>query len=541
MIHWNERSGDVWAWEKVVSGDAPEGCDVTALRLHGRDFDVERHGATFSALLPLRSGDNRITAVCTDPSHHRSPNEVVYTVRLPPTPTARAVLRVGGGCAHAVEHDRDRPRWFDDAVVYGVLPRKFGRPALRTTTEKLDSLKDLGVTTLWLSPVNTTIPHHAGYEVVDHFTIRADYGTEADFRELVQQAHERGMRVLMDFVPNHTSSQHPYYQDAEKYGARSVHYRLYDRDEQGTATHYFAWTWLPNLDFANPDVRRLVTEAMSFWVREYDVDGYRVDVAWGVKERAPDFWPLLRRELQRIKPDICLIAEASARDPYYVANGFDAAYDWTANLGEWAWQKVWTSPGDLVERLHAAVTNDGHGYPDGSMVFRFLNNNDTAERFLTRYGVGMTRVAAVLLLTLHGTPGLYTGDEIGAEYHPYDDIEPLDWDADPHGLRPHYQRLVALRHELPSLRGHHFERVVVTPAAMVYAYLRKGSATDDVPAVVVLNFHAQTFEATLTVPELTPPPSRFVDRLSEAEFPVAGGTLALDMPAYSARILTPCT
>ena len=143
----------------------------------------------------------------------------------------------------------------------------------------------------------------------------------------MREAHDRDIRVLMDFVPNHTSAAHRYFKDASHLGRESRYWDFYDRDADGTVTNYFDWTHLPNLNFDNPEVRRMITEAFAYWVGELDVDGFRVDVAWGVKERAPGFWPELRAQLDAIKPGVLLIAEASARDPYYYSHGFEAAYD----------------------------------------------------------------------------------------------------------------------------------------------------------------------------------------------------------------------
>jgi cyclomaltodextrinase / maltogenic alpha-amylase / neopullulanase len=622
-VAWEHLDGDVWAWEKDVTGRGL-GCVVEALRVHGQHYDVTRSGPVFTATVPLRSGENKVEALCQGHGGLVPVDEVRYHVPLPERPTARIDLTVDGvdvclngtsstpgssgaalvewswserphnpaplnldsRCADAgqtgaptsvrvtapevdgeyyvtllvtdenghadqatgyfevdggrpriPDHDTEAPAWLQDAIVYGVLPPKFGRPALQAATARLDYLQELGVNTLWLAPVNTTIPHHAGYEVVDYFGIREDYGSEEDFGELVEQAHARGMRVLMDFVPNHTSDVHRYYQDAEAHGRESVYWDLYDRKADGDATHYFGWTHLPNLNFDNPDVRRFMTEAMSYWVREYGIDGYRVDVAWGIRQRRPEFWPELRRELKRIKPDVVLIAEASARDPYYMAHGFDAAYDWTDSLGEWAWQHVWAPADRLVDRLDAALTNDGKGYPEGTLIFRFINNNDTDTRFLAQHGAGMTRVAAAMLLTLDGIPGPYTGDEIGADFHPYYDITPLDWDDDPGDLRPYYRKLLALRSELTALRTGLRERVEVAPDDRLYAYLRWDGESE--PVLVVLNFHADPFQAELNLPEQFPATDSVEDRLHGDRFPVEDGVLQVEMPPFSARILTP--
>jgi ABC-type spermidine/putrescine transport system permease subunit II len=223
----------------------------------------------------------------------------------------------------------DTPAWVDDAVLYGVVPSRFGPDGLRSVTARLPDLADLGVNALWLSPIAASPPGDYGYAVTDYLAVDPRHGTADDLRDLVRAAHGHGLRVLLDIVPNHTSDRHPFFREAEAGGPGSRYWDWYDRDAAGRATHYFTWTNLPNLNFANPEVREHVLEMSRFWVREFDVDGYRVDVAWGVQERAPDFWPRWRRELKALKPDLLLIAEASARDPRYVGHGFDAAYDWT--------------------------------------------------------------------------------------------------------------------------------------------------------------------------------------------------------------------
>ena len=189
----------------------------------------------------------------------------------------------------------------------------------------------------------------------------------------------------MDFVPNHTSAQHPYYLSAAQRGPASPYYDFYDRDAAGEVTTYFDWENLKNLKYDNPEVQRYMIEAFAYWVREFGIDGFRVDAAWGVRERAPEFWPRWRDELKRIDPDLLLIAEASARDPYYVIVGFDAAYDWTDKLGEWAWHDAFEEGAPTAARLRAAligsrsVEAERHAR-SGALVLRFLNNNDTGER-----------------------------------------------------------------------------------------------------------------------------------------------------------------
>jgi glycosidase len=150
---------------------------------------------------------------------------------------------------------------------------------------------------------------------------------------------------------------------------------------------------LPNLDYANAEVRRWTIESASHWIRRLSIDGYRIDVAWGVEQRAPEFWREFRDELMRLRPEHALIAESSARR-WKPGSGFDLAYDWTDTPGHAAFEHVFDDPPQIVQRLHDAVMRT----PRPERAFRFLNNNDTGERFITRHGEALTRVATAALL-----------------------------------------------------------------------------------------------------------------------------------------------
>jgi cyclomaltodextrinase / maltogenic alpha-amylase / neopullulanase len=331
------------------------------------------------------------------------------------------------------------------------------------------------VNTLWLSPITTAPADDFGYAVTDHFALRADFGTASELRSLIQEAHARDMRVILDFVPNHLSDQHPYYIDAAERMRSSAYFDFFVRSASGEAENYFEWRNLKNLNYDHPEVQNFVIEAFAYWVREFGIDGFRVDAAWGPRERAPEFWPRWRTALKRIKPDLLLLAEAPVRDPYYLRNGFDAAYDWTEKLGEWAWRDAFDDPVHTADRLRAAIKGSGNG-----LTLRFLENNDTGARFVTRYGIELTRVAAALLLTLPGIPSLYTGQEIGAAFEPYEEERPITWD-DSYGLRPWYRYLIGLRQEHAALRGPDI-RFLEIDSSQVLAYVRGDRIT------VLLNF-----------------------------------------------------
>lgn len=419
-----------------------------------------------------------------------------YYVRLQVTDAvgrsdeSTAVFRVIDGLPHRVDLRSEHPTWVDRAVVYGATPYMFEPQTFRGIRQRLDEIASLGATALWLSPLTDAPDDDFGYAVTDHFTFRERFGSAEEFRRLVQDAHRLGLRVLVDFVPNHVSGRHRYFQNASQDLSRSPYYDWFERNEQGEPTQYFDWSHLKNLDFDNPEVQTYIIEAFSRFVRDFGVDGFRVDASWAVAERAPEFWPRLRAELKRIDPDIFLLAEASARESYHVANGFDAAYDWTANLGEWAWRDVFDRGKADLSRLRVALTNTGKGFPPDSLILRFLNNNDTGERFASRHGVPMARVAATMLFTLPGIPLIYNGDEMAARFEPYDEGPPLQWDDD-HPLADHYRMLASLRARVDALISRELRLVYTTHEDAVLAFLRPG----DRGVLVLLNFS----ERSLTV------------------------------------------
>lgn len=438
---------------------------------------------------------------------------------------ARAAPAQARGWAHP---------WGRDAIVYGVVPSLFGKQPFKDVTARLPRLKALGVNVIWLSPINETIPGDFGYSVTSYFDLRSDYGTKEDFRALVGRAHELGMHVIMDFVPNHTAREHAFFQDALRRGKASPYYDFYDWKAPGQPEHYFDWTHLPNLNFDNPRVDDMVIDALEYWVRDFDVDGYRLDVAWGVKARDATLWTRTRAALEQLKPGVFLVAEASAKDPYYFSHGFDAAYDWTREPGHWAWEKVWEPASGMASRLREALADART--PPGGMVMRFLNNNDTGERFVTRHGPDVTRAAAALLFTLPGLPLIYTGDELGAAYLPYQEPPPLDWEKDPHQLRPYYARLVGMRKRLAALRSPRFALVEVRPeSALAYVRTRDNGSE---PVLVVMNWEARSQSVQVK------PPASFRgalrDELTGEPAPVQAGAegLTLDLPAWGVRVLT---
>ena len=437
----------------------------------GEPLDGSVKGSRIHLRAPAASGEYYVSLTVTD-AKGRTDTSTTYFV-------------VDGGAPRAVDMMHEHPAWIDSAVIYAPIPLLWGNGGPKAVDRRLPYLKKLGVDALWLWPPSEQRATGEEYAITDYFALDDSWGPPAAFKRMVDDAHELGMHVMLDIVPNHMSDQSPYFQDTKTNGEESHYYDFFDRDKYGSPTHYFDWSNLPNLNYDNPEVRAMITEAFVHWVRDYGIDGFRVDAAWGVERRRPSFWPELRHAVKRVNPDVLMLAEASAADPYYFSNGFDAAYDWTHHPGQWAWSSAFEFPTETGALLTPAITNDPHGYAPDAIVLRFINNNDTGIRFVDQYGVGLTRVAATLQFTLPGIPAMFAGDEIGASYEPYSNLVPISW-KDRHGLMPLYERLIDLRHSLPSLRSHLVD-VLEVSANSTLAYLRPAYGGGR-PVLVLLNF-----------------------------------------------------
>ena len=400
---------------------------------------------------------------------------------------ARTVINVDSLGAHTVELN-DHPQWVDDAIVYEINVRSFSSPYdLDAITARVPELKDLGVTCVWLTPINVGPSAH-GYAIADYYDINPDLGTKDDFRELVNTLHENGMYLIMDLVINHTSIEHPFMQDALRYGEYSPYYNFYIWDEAGNYAYYFNWTTLPNLNYDNCEVRDYFIDVSKYWIENFDIDGYRCDVAWGVMERNPEFWHRWRQELKTLKPDILLLAEASSMDLDLFDERFDAAYDWPfrgmlANVIDGA---------ASIDQLNSIIEYyESEEYPPKALNFRFLENHDM-ERFFNRFGKQKTKMAAACYLTLPGLPLIYAGQEVGELTTRYY----IDW-SDPEGLRDYYRKLVAIRRTYPALRQGKFDRIPNSTSDNLYSYLRRYAKNN---VIVNINFSNQSFTSILEIP-----------------------------------------
>ena len=358
-------------------------------------------------------------------------------------------------------------RWWQNGIVYQVYPRSFqdsngdGIGDLRGIIQRLDHLVWLAVDAVWLSPVFPSPMADFGYDVSDYTGIHPMFGTLEDAERLIEEAHGRGLKVIFDFVPNHTSSEHPWFKEARSSRDNPKRDWYVWRDpapDGGPPTNWLshfggsAWTLdeasgqyyyhaflaeQPDLNWWHPDVRRAMHDALRFWL-DRGIDGFRVDVIWHLIHD-PEFrdnppnpdWdesmsaynsliPLYTAdrpevhdviaEMRRVVDeydDRVLIGEIylpiERLVTYYGQDlaGTHLPFNFQLILSNWDAGTV----AALIDEYEAAL-------PEGGWPNWVLGNHDKS-RIATRIGIGQARVAAMLLLTLRGTPTLYYGDEIG--------------------------------------------------------------------------------------------------------------------------------
>jgi alpha-glucosidase len=376
--------------------------------------------------------------------------------------------------------------WWETAVVYQIYPRSFqdsdgdGVGDLKGILRRIDYIAGLGVGAVWLSPVFVSPMADFGYDVADYCAIDPVFGTMADFEMLRDALHRRGLRLILDFVPNHTSASHPWFVESRRSraSARRDWYLWRDPAPDGgppnnwlslaggpawdfdeTTGQYYLHSFLPDqpdLNWRNPAVRKAMAGVLDFWLAR-GVDGFRVDVIGhllkddlfrddppnpkykpgdppfqrnrivhsGQRPEVIDIVREFRSVLARHGTERVLIGEIYAPvEPLVAFYGpsLDGAHlPFNFNL----FWTAWTADAilDLVCRYEAAL-------PTGAWPNWVLGNHDTS-RIVTRVGAAQARIGMMLLLTLRGTPTLYNGDELGLP----DATVPADRIRDPFAIR----------------------------------------------------------------------------------------------------------
>ncbi len=378
--------------------------------------------------------------------------------RLLPLPILLLLLCLGPatGCTPAgetetvtteagVEDTTARPAWVENAVLYELFVTDFTpEGTFRAVIPRLPELKALGVTTIWLMPIHPIgLKKRKGtlgspYAIQDFFAVNPAYGTPDDFRALVEAVHAQGMHLIIDLVANHTAWDNAWIDE---------HPDWYTHDAAGRIVSPVPdWSDVADLNYNVPAVRAEMKRAMRYWVEQFDIDGYRCDVA----EMVPgDFWADAIAELRSVKP-VMMLAEGETPDLH--ENGFDLTYSWRLYQ---TLKQVWQ--GDPLTRFFAVLDTQQTQFPPDALRLRFTTNHDETAwdapppvRFGSFEGA---RAAAVLMTTLPGVPLLYNGQEAGvAQNVVFFERNPIDWSQHPE-MRLFYKDLMALRHGSGALRS----------------------------------------------------------------------------------------
>ena len=377
------------------------------------------------------------------------------------------------------------PEWLKRAVVYNVFPDSFasgrrylsGAPAetpwrdgvtlksrlggtIRGITENLDYIADLGFNCLYLNPVFVGGEYHK-YDILDYLHISPDMGTDEDFRALVAAAHRRGIRVVIDGVFNHCSWYFFAFDDVVKNGERSRYKSWFydltfpvvrpERADEAPSYSSFAYERkMPKLNSSDPEERAYFMDVCAHWIREYGVDGWRLDVA---NEVDRGFWRAFRQTGRAIDPDSVMIGEIwESAESWLRGDMFDSTmnYDFRKNCRDFF----------ALERIDARefdgrVTRMNYRYPTGIVQgqLNLLDSHDVSRFFsLCRGDVRRLRLAELFLFTAPGVPCVFYGDELGMDGAEELSLRgPMPWRDPPRDQRPFFRALIALRRRAKAL------------------------------------------------------------------------------------------
>jgi glycosidase len=357
--------------------------------------------------------------------------------------------------------------WWKTAVFYEIFVRSFkdsngdGIGDFNGVTQELDYLNDgnpdttndLGITAIWLMPINPSPSYH-GYDVLNYYNVNPEYGTMEDFKRLLEEAHKRGIRIIIDLVLNHTSSAHPFfssavsvasspYRDWYIWSAESNGNHWYDSGSTTGPRYYYGYfsSQMPDLNYRNPDVTAQMEKVTEFWLEEVGVDGFRVDAAkhliedGNVLENTPETHEWFKgfyTFYKGVNPDAFVIGEVAGSDARATESYDDDQMDMVFNF-ELASGFVNSANGGAISGVGSAVAFIQNDAPDWNFG-TFLTNHDQPRVMSTLGGnIGKAKVAAALLLSSPGTPFIYYGEEIGMQGTKPDEYirRPMQWAGDP--------------------------------------------------------------------------------------------------------------
>ncbi len=359
------------------------------------------------------------------------------------------------------------PEWSKNANIYEVNVRQHTpEGTINAFTEDLPRLKELGVDILWLMPIHPIgVERRKGgmgspYSIIDYKAFNPDYGTDEDFKNFVNEAHKLGFKVILDWVANHTSFDNVWVAD---------HKEWYTQNEAGEIIHPEGtdWTDVADLNFDNKDMRAAMIDALEYWVKEFDVDGYRCDVAGSVPA---DFWKEAIPALHELK-HVFMLAEAD--EPWLHDVGFQMSYGWGFHhvMNQVAQGK------EPVSKINEFLEEDAANYKPIDYRMNFTTNHDenswngTVEERMGDLGDAMT----ILAFTVQGMPLIYSGQEAGLNKRlSFFEKDTVDFSDT---ARPEFfKKLLKLKHENEAIwngtYGGDYKRIKTTAEDDVFAFER---------------------------------------------------------------------
>jgi len=373
-----------------------------------------------------------------------------------------------------------QPEWSSHAVIYQVNTRQFSNEGkFAGVTEQLPRIKSLGADIIWLMPI-----HPIGeverkgtlgspYAVKDYMQINPEFGTADDLHTLIKTAHDLSMKVIIDWVPNHSAWDNPL---VEK------HPEWYAKDYKGDFRPSPWWDWsdIIEFDYTQVGLRNYMIEAMCYWVKEFDIDGFRHDVAGYVPN---DFWQQARCELDAIKP-VFMLAEWENRDMHERAFNMTYAWTWNETMHELAMGKC------SLDSLRKYYSWNERSWPQEAYRMTFVSNHDKNAWDGTQYEQFGDALKASIVLSVigEGMPLIHNGQEAGETKRlAFFERDPIEWQE--HEIGELYRDLIALKKSKAVLgNGEYGARMIQVPnSAMnkVFSFVRHNT---DEKVFVVINF-----------------------------------------------------
>ena len=380
------------------------------------------------------------------------------------------------------------PEWSWDATIYELNVRQFSKEGtFKAVIPKLSQIKALGADIIWIMPINPIgvknrkEPLGSYYSVRNYLEINPEFGNKADFRALVDSIHSHGMKVIVDWVANHTSWDNILTKE---------HPDWYKHDKNGNFVPPVKdWSDVIALDYTKSGLRKYMINAMDYWVKNFNIDGYRCDVAGMVPI---DFWIQARRSLDAIKP-VFMLAEAEGPKFH---EAFDMTYGWDSYhlFNDIAKGKA------TADQITTLLNKEKRTYPADSYRMRFTSNHDENSWNGTVFERldGGAATFAVLTCTMDGMPLVYDGQEAGMNKRlKFFERDPIVWKASP--FRNLYTKLFELKHENPALQngeqGGSMEMLSNSNPKAVYTFTRQKSGHK---VLVILNLSNTEQHATIS-------------------------------------------